>query len=173
MHLETLTMKNLLHNPTKNHKQFLFEVQLSWLEEQKGILQATDVNEIMHVATPKQFGGTGEDWSPEHLFLGAVNSCYMSTLFSFAKKMNLNILAFECNSIGQIEMLDGKYRFTFINMYPTIGIAKEEDRVKANLAVEKTQQYCLVSNSLSSEIIYHTEIVIKPYSVCEVNDGVL
>ena len=142
----------------KTDKQFLFEVKLDWQEKNKGLLSAIDVDGTIDVATPPEFGGEGKPWSPEHLFLSAVSSCFMTTYLAFAKKLQFNIAAFECNVIGQIEIVHGKYKFTLINVYPKIFVAEESLRKKANMALEKTHKYCLISNSINAVIFYHSEI---------------
>lgn len=144
----------------KSDKQFLFEAGLNWLAGDRGIIYAHNVKETVHVAAPAAFGGNGKEWSPEHLLLSSLISCYMSTWLGISKKMNLTTLRFECNAIGQVALADGKYQFTNINVYPKIFIAIGEQRAAAARAAEKTQQYCLISNSLTAKIIYHTEIVV-------------
>ena len=146
----------------KSDKQFYFDVELNWLANNSGIVHSREVNGAIQVSTPKQFGGEGKDWSPEHLFLSSICSCYMSTFISLTKKMNFNINRLDCSAIGQIEKLDEGYKFTFINLYPEITIADQSLLEIANLAVEKTQKYCLVSNSIDAIIIYHTEVLIEP-----------
>jgi peroxiredoxin-like protein len=153
-------MTDINHLARKTEKQFFFEVHLNWLEKQRGILYARDVNENLHVATPAVFGGEGKEWSPEHLFLSSLSSCFMSTYLAIAKKTSVEISHFECSVIGQIEIVQGKYKFTHINLYPRVFIADEQLFEKANKVLEKTQKYCLVSNSVSAAIIYHPEILI-------------
>lgn len=146
----------------KTDKQFLFEVQLNWLADTRGILSAGDANGTIHVATPPRFGGEGKPWTPEHFFLSSISSCFMTTYLAFAKKLNFSISDFECNAIGQIEIVDGKYKFTNINLYPRIYIAAEAFREKANLALEKTHQNSLVTNSVHADVFYHSEILVTP-----------
>ncbi len=83
----------------------------------------------------------------------------MTTYFSFAKKLALNFTHFECNGIGQIEIIDGKYKFTNINVYPRIYIKNEAEREKALLIVEKTEKYCLIGNSINAHVIHHTQVI--------------
>ena len=146
----------------KTDKQFFFEVQLNWQEATRGILSAKGTSETVHVATPPEFGGEGKCWAPEHLFLSSISSCFMATYLAFAKKIHFDISNFECNTIGQIEIVDGKYKFTNINLYPKIYIADEALREKANAALEKTHAYCLITNSVNASIFYHSEILIEP-----------
>lgn len=161
-------MTDIHHISRKSDKQFLFEVQLNWLVNNRGLLHAPDVSGTVHVAIPPKFGGDGKEWSPEHLFLGSISSCYMTTYLVFAKKMDFEITLFECNAIGQIELVDAKYKFTHVNLYPKVFIADESLREKASLAIQKTQKYCLISNSVNAAIIYHSEVLINPHPVREI-----
>jgi len=152
-------MTDIMHRSGKKDKQFLFDVQLNWLNDNKGILTTNDVKDTLRVALPQVFDGEGEQWSPEHLFLSSLSSCFMTTYLVFAKKMQFEISHFDCNIIGQVELVDGHYEFTTVNIYPKVYIAVEAYRQKAIAALEKTQKYCLVSQSVKSRIIYHGEIL--------------
>lgn len=144
----------------KTDKQLLFEVCLNWGEGTTGILSSKDANGTIQVATPKEFGGEGDQWSPEHLFLSAISSCFMTTFLTFSKKLHFEIENFKCGIIGQLEIVDGKYKFTNINLYPKVFLAEEALREKANIALEKTHKYCLITNSVNATVFYHNEIII-------------
>lgn len=145
-------METALINQEVKRKTAVFEVQLNWLSDDKGVLSAIDVKGVLPVATPIVFGGKGNDWSPEHLLLGALSSCFMSTYLSFAKKFRFQIVRMECNATGSIEPVDGRLRFTMINIFPKVYIANYDYMSKAKLALEKAEEYCLVSNSISAKI---------------------
>ncbi|MEP6676134.1 MAG: OsmC family protein [Ferruginibacter sp.] len=147
--------------PGKKSKKFLFNVQLNWQEKKRGILYANDVKDSIHVATPKVFNGEGEEWSPEHLLLGAVSSCYMSTLLFNAARSETDFTHFECEVIGQIEAENGKLRFVMIDVYPKIFIADESERERAVEALEQTSNSCLISNSINANILYHPKVTIE------------
>jgi peroxiredoxin-like protein len=146
-------MTNKLNEP------LLFESRLNWLPGGIGILHAPDVNGTIHVATPHQFGGSGKEWSPEHFFLNAVISCYMSTFISLNKKANIPVTHFECRATGLVELAAGKYKFTQIHVYPKISVDNEPMREKAALLMKKTEQYCLISNSINAALFYHNEVL--------------
>lgn len=154
---------DIRHRSGKTDKQFLFETQLDWLQGHKGILTADGTGPGIYVTLPAVFGGDGGDWSPEHLLLCSVSSSYMTTYLAYAKKLGFAITHFTCQAIGQIELVDGKYRFTNFNLYPKIFIANESERKKADEAVAKTHQYCLVGNSLSATIFYHSQVVLDEH----------
>lgn len=145
----------------KTDKQFLFEVALQWQNNNTGILSSTDASGTIDIATAPEFGGVEKSWSPEHLFLSAINGCYMTTYLAYAKKLQFAISNFQCNTIGQIEIVEGKYKFTIVNIYPKIFIANESLREKANMALQKTHKNCLIFNSINAAIFFHSSILLK------------
>ncbi len=153
----------------KKDKQFMFEVKLDWITKKRGILSARDADGILHVATPSVFGGEGKPWTPEHLFLSSISSCYMTTFLAFAEKLHFVIARFECSIIGQISLMEGNYRFTAIDLFPKIYIADESLREKAVKALEKTQQYCIISNSMTAPVFYHSAIHVEEKPVMNNN----
>lgn len=147
----------------KKDKSFLFTTELHWKEKQIGRLSVKDTTDEIVVATPVCFGGVGQHWSPEQLFLASISSCFMATYLSFAAPHTL--ADFYCTAIGQVEQIEGKYRFTQINLYPIVYIATESKRVSAQQALVKTHQHCLVTHSVSALVYYHSEIKILETSV--------
>ena len=145
----------------KKDRQFLLEVKLNWLENFNGELDAKNIKPTINVSIPKEFGGKTKQWSPEHLFLGSICSSFMTTFLAFAKKLKTKISKFHCNIIGQIEIVDGVYQYTHINIYPSVFIIDESLRKNTNLAIEKTHKHCLIINSVIAEVFFHTEIHIE------------
>ncbi len=143
----------------------VFETALNWLNDDRGVVHAHHVNGTIHVATPEAFGGSGKDWSPEHLLLGAVVSCYMSTFVFFAKKMKILYRHMECRATGKVELVNGKYQFIKLNVFPTVYIDNDAARTAVDAALVKTQQHCIVSNSISAPIAYHSEVSIRSHTV--------
>ena len=156
--METSNMTDIFHTGKKSDKQAFFEVQVNWLEDNKGLLSADDITHPVTVALPPEFGGEGKDWSPEHLLLSALTGSYMTTFLAFSRKLGFEIFQFECSAIGQVEVVDGKYAFTTINLSPKMFITHESARELAALAMDKTRNGCLVANSIQARIIYHGEI---------------
>ena len=75
--------------------------------------------------------------------------------------MKIENTGFECSSTGQVEVVDGKYKFTYIHIYPKAFVGNDADVEKARVAMEKTKKYCLISNSVSAEIVQHPEVAIS------------
>ena len=144
--------------------QYYFEVQLNWQEGRKGILTATDVKDTIRVATPPEFsGGVPDMWSPEHLFLSALSSCFMTTYLAIAEKSHLVISHYECNVIGQIALVEGHLEFIAINLFPKIYVAVTNDIVKANEVLAKAYKHCIVANSIKPHLVHHGAVLIDKH----------
>ena len=84
----------------------------------------------------------------------------MSTYLVFVNKMKIENTGFECTATGQVEIVDGKYKFTYIHIYPKAYVGNDAAVERAKVALEKTKKYCLISNSVNAEIVQHPEVVI-------------
>lgn len=142
---------------TKSEKNFLFETNLEWVEGKKGVLSARDADGMIFIETPPAFGGTGKPWSPEHLFLGSISTCFMTTFLAFADKYKFPIKGMKCPAIGQIRLVEGSYQFTQVDLYPEIFI-EEIHREAAEKTLEKTTRHCLIARSIASQVYYHSQV---------------
>lgn len=143
----------------KANKTIYFETNLNALPDDTAVLQAPDAKGSIVVAKPMQFGGKGNEWSPEHLFVGAINSCFMITFQSFADKLSCKPVHFECKTIGKIELSEGKWKFTQITISPKLIVEGHLAVGQALEVLDKTKKYCLIGNSTNAELLYVPEIV--------------
>lgn len=134
-----------------NHQ---YQVHLHWASDRKGIIQSDALNTKIEVATPPEFPkGIAGIWSPEHLFVGAVNSCFMTTFLAVAENSKLDFSAFECNAIGMLEKVEGKFQITTITLFPQLTLVDEDKKDKALRVMEMSEKACLVSNSIRSQVV--------------------
>lgn len=134
-----------------------YNVDVNWNTERKGIMCSPELNKdagiCIEVATPPEFQkGIPGIWSPEHLFTAAVGSCFMTTFLSIAENSKLAFVSFSCKSKGKLEQVDGKFMMSEIILEPTVTIADEKDRERAERIFQKTEAACLISNSVKSKI---------------------
>jgi peroxiredoxin-like protein len=134
-----------------------YNVDVNWNTERKGILCSPELNKeagtCIEVATPPEFPkGIPGIWSPEHLFTAAVSSCLMTTFLSIAENSKLSFISFSCKSTGKLEQVDGKFMMSEIILEPTVTIADEKDRARAERVLQKSEAACLISNSVKSKV---------------------
>ena len=136
-----------------------YNVNLKWKADRLGEVSSPELQSTIEVATPPQFPkGIEGVWSPEHFFTAAVNSCFMTTFLAIAENSRLEFKTFNCNAIGHLDQVEGKYMMTEIDLYPSLVITKEEDKEKALRVLEKSEKACLISNSILSKVNLHPEI---------------
>jgi len=112
----------------------------------------------LRTAPPLDDDGPGDAWSPEHLLLAAVETCFLFTLRAVACASKLEFQALELDIHGTVDRQDGITRFTEIVLRPRLMVAAGADRARAASVLEKSEKTCLVSASLSTTIRLEPEI---------------
>lgn len=153
----------------KNNKPIIFSADVHWSGEKSGMVSSPSAKGSLFVSTSPEFGGPEGNWSAEHLFLSSITSCFMSTYLGFIDKLKIVHTGFECTATGQVELVDGKYKFTYIHLYPKAFVGNSADIEKAQVALEKAKKYCLISNSISAEIVLHAEVELAKHSAAITN----
>ncbi|MEO6883908.1 MAG: OsmC family protein [Bacteroidia bacterium] len=139
-----------------------YEVNLKWDSLTKGTLSSPVIPNKIEVSTPPEFpNGIKEKWTPEHLFVAAVNSCLMSTFLLVAGNSKFQFISFDCNAIGKIEKVDGKFIVTEIVLKPTLVIPSTQNETKAKRMLEMSEKACAIANSIKTKIISEPVITIK------------
>lgn len=110
------------------------------------------------VAPPAQFGGPGDEWSPEDLFMASISSCFILSFRAVARASKLEWSSIECHSEGTLDRVDGKNQFTKVVTTAKLSIASTEDSEKAEKILHKADATCLVANSLRTELVLECEI---------------
>lgn len=137
----------------------IYNVNLKWLADRKGEISSPDLLHKIEVATPSQFPkGVEGVWSPEHLFTGAINACFMTTFLAIAENSKLNFLNFSCSARGKMEQVDGRYMISEVLLEPFLTLKNSADKAKAERILQKTEKACLISNSVKSKIVLITTI---------------
>jgi peroxiredoxin-like protein len=138
-----------------------YEVKVKWEADRKGSMSSPVLNTKIEVATPPEFTkGMAGIWSPEHLFVAAVNSCLMTTFLAIAENFKFEFIHFESTADGKLEKIDGKFMMSEVILSPVLTIAPDADKDKALRILEKSEAACLISNSVKAKIIFKPEIKI-------------
>lgn len=137
-----------------------YEVNLKWTENRKGIMSSPVLPEKIVVATPPEFSqGIPGIWSPEHLFVAAINSCLMTTFLAIAENSKLEFQSFESNASCSVEKIDGKYQITEIILKPKLIISTSEKPERARRIIEMSEKSCLISAAVKTPIRLEPEII--------------
>ena len=139
---------------------YVYHAQAHWTMHKRGILEVAEIPRTINFAAPPEFGGEPGLWTPEHLLLGAVVTCYVATFRAIAEGSKLPIIGLEVAIEGKIEKQDGGFRFTQIKLRPDVAIEKSQDQERAQRLVEKAERICLVSRSLSCPVTVEARIAV-------------
>lgn len=101
---------------------------------------------------PAQFGGAGDCWSPETLFVGAVATCLALTFRGVARARRLTWTSCRCEAEGVLDRVEGALQFTSINIHVHVSVPSAADIADVRAAIDRAERTCLVSNSLKSDV---------------------
>lgn len=146
-----------------------YSVDIRWNRDRQGIMCSPEIGTplspeggCIEIATPPEFPkGVKGIWSPEHLFTAAVSSCLMTTFLAIAENSKLEFTAFSCSSKGKLEKVDGKFLMTEITLQPQVTIINEKDRERAERIIRKSEEACLISNSIKSKVVLSSTILVE------------
>lgn len=140
--------------------RYVYEANAHWMLHERGVVEAKDAGPALDFTVPPEFGGETGFWTPEHLLLAAVASCYVATFRGMAGKSNLEFHAIEVSVQGVIEKQDGYLSFTKIILRPQVRLEREEDRERATRLLEKADHGCLIARSLASDIVLQPAVSV-------------
>lgn len=128
-----------------------YETTVSWDSGKEGRLRSGGKEEIK-VATPPEFGGPQNLWSPEDLVAGAVASCVMTSSLFFLEKAGVKPHSYLSKAGATMEKTSSGLAFTGVQVDVSVSVEAEEEIEKAYAAVEKAERSCPVSKSLNCEV---------------------
>lgn len=105
--------------------------------------------------------GHENTWTPEHLFVSAVNSCFMATFLAMAEMSELEFVSFGAEAVGRLEKPDGQgLMISEIIIRPRLCVRRAQDADRAARILEKAEKNCLISNSVRSVVRLETTITV-------------
>jgi peroxiredoxin-like protein len=110
-------------------------------------------------APPAEFDGPGDQWSPETLLLAAVADCFILSFRAVAAASNFEFTSLDCVTQGTLDRVDRVTRFTDIINTVTLTMPADGSDTLAHRLLEKAEEVCLVSNSLSANVQLVAKVV--------------
>ena len=126
-----------------------------------GVVYAEGVLACISFSAPLEFLGESGRWTPEHLLVAAVASCFVSTFSGIAEKSRLEFASFNLDAEGLLSSADGIWRFTEIKLRPVVTILKVEDRDRAMVLLEKAEKSCFIARSLKCEVTLFPAVKVE------------
>ena len=113
-------------------------------------LKGENLPEII-TAPPAEFGGPGDQWSPEALLVGAVSDCFILTFRAIARASKLEWLDLECTATGVLDRVERVTQFTALDIEATLHVPEGTDVEKAEKLLHKAEAACLITASLKAD----------------------
>jgi organic hydroperoxide reductase OsmC/OhrA len=111
-------------------------------------------------ASPAEFGGPGDRWSPETLLVGAVADCFVLTFRAVARASRLPWSSLRCEAVGTLDHVDRAMQFTQLTLQASLSVPAGVDPYQARRALDKAEQNCLITNSLKAAIHLEADIAV-------------
>lgn len=144
---------------------FHFTSLAHWTGPRHGVVEGKNVEPIITFSAPPEFQGESGVWTPEHFLTAAVATCFISTFEAVANYSKFPAKGLQVSVDGQLERVEGGYRFTRVTIKPVLTILKESDRERGIHLLEKAEKVCLISRSLNSEIVLVPQVAVAPAEV--------
>ena len=155
------TKMNIEAEVQEKQKQiFTYTTTVQWLGDKIGSLNCEGKSPVT-VSSPPEFKGTPNLWTPEEMFVGAIETCHMLTVLAFAQKRRLAIQSYTSHAEGVLEFIDGAYRFTHVAIDADIYVSDASEVALVKAVVEQAKSRCLISNSVSALVSYHAAVRVQ------------
>lgn len=138
--------------------RYFYTTEVEWTGERHGDLRAP-VLPRLHIDAPPEFKGHEGVWTPEHLFVASVNTCFMTTFLAIAENSKLEFVSFSADAKGKLEKVEGQgFLMTEVVLRPKLLISHARDAERATRILEKAEKHCLISNSIKTETKLQAEV---------------
>ena len=148
--------------------QYFYEAEIEWTGD-KDLKLSSGKLPAVAAGAPPEFKGREGNWSPEHLFVASMNSCYALTLLAIAEFSKVAVVSLSSTACGKLEKVQGGgYQITEITVKPRIVISSANDLTRMPRILEKAKENCFVSNSIKTTVKVEPQIFNQqtPASPC-------
>ena len=118
-----------------------------------GLAVADGIEPSIAFSAPPEFKGHAGHWTPEHFFVAAVASCYVSTFSGMAFNSNLEFISLQLETEGIVAQDQVGWRFREVILRPRLTIAQAEQQVLGNRLLHKAKENCLVGRSITCPVV--------------------
>ena len=110
-------------------------------------------------APPAEFGGPGDRWSPESLLVASVADCFILSFRACARASKLEWVSLRCEVEGTLDRIERRTAFTAFTVHAHLGVPPGTDVDRAKRVLQKAEDTCLVTNSLTAATHLESTVV--------------
>ena len=112
-------------------------------------------------APPAEFGGPGDQWSPETLLVAAVADCFVLNFQAIARASKLSWISLRCDVEGILDRVERVSQFTEFRVHASLEVPAGTDVERAKRLMARAEQTCLITNSLKSASHLEAEVAVR------------
>ena len=139
-----------------------YEVRAKATRVRSGVVASDEIPLPIIFSAPPEFSGEPHVWTPEHFFVAALVSCYVSTFSGMSDLSKFHFFSLEVEAEAVVEKEASEWKFTEIHLRPALKITREEDRDRGARLLEKAEGNCLIARSITARVSLGSTIKVVP-----------
>lgn len=144
-----------------------YAVQLRWAGSGPTTNDSYSKNFEIHIPGKPSFIGSADAafkgdptlYTPEDFLVAAISSCQMLTYIALAAKHKVQVMRYEDNAIGEMQIEKGIGRFYGVTLFPKVSIGEGSDKNSAMRLHESARKRCFISNSVNFPVNIKPKVV--------------
>ena len=128
-----------------------YEASVDWKQGKTGETRSAG-KPTMEVATPPEFGGPENIWTPEDLLTSSVATCIMTSALFFIDRAKIQLRSYKSNATATMDKGPTGLTITGIKIAVTMELDDPTQTAAARKAVEQAEKTCPISNSLKCPV---------------------
>jgi organic hydroperoxide reductase OsmC/OhrA len=161
---------------TSHKEPHVFECHLVWTGAKQGGTTKYDAYSREHridfkgkgsliTSSAPAFLGDPAIHNPEDLLVAALSSCHFLSYASLCARSGVNVVAYEDDATGTLELVNRVMRFTEVVLRPKVTIAEGSDAEMARSLHERAHAACFIASSVNFPVRNEPEIDVSPISL--------
>jgi len=138
-------------------KSFTYHTGSEWIGRRTAGLEAPG-KPSLRISSPPEFRGEANVWTPEDLFVAALETCFLMTFAGLIERKHLAVEAYYSLSEGLLEYQEDGYRFTRITIRPTVIVTDIRAAEPVLISLEEAKRMCLIARSMTTEVVVEPDI---------------
>ena len=136
-------------------------------ESEDGVDVTSGQLPALRTAPPPEFGGPGNQWSPETLAVAAVADCLVLTFKAIAATRAFPFTRFTCDVQGKLDRIERVTSFTEFHVNIRLDLPRSSSIEEARRLVDMARHHCLITNSMKAAVHYDLTIRLNSHAVVE------
>jgi organic hydroperoxide reductase OsmC/OhrA len=124
----------------------------------KGVVISSGGVPSLRTAPPPEFGGPGDQWSPETLAVAAIADCIVMTFQAIAAAKRFAYSDLVCDVQGKLDRQGRVTSFTEFRIKVRLDVPDAAAALDAQGLLAKAKEQCLLTNSLKAAVYLETTI---------------